>query len=246
MPHSKHCYRIQNSAVFANCFRRPHFARKVLEGVFRHNISSLDTQNLEFQTVTSGSGEEITAVKISGIKFADGTTIAVVVYVDMGDNAEFTARMLDLINSSANDGTILYIMSFCHSLEHLHSRGSVMKFTMCDIVGNRLCDRRWEYFVRCKYADKLEDPFVKSLCKMLRGDKCTTDEASIIEDTCTSIISELGLEIPKPSALADTGRSSTPTEEAVVAEDPKESADATQEEEQTSEEAPAVDNGTVQ
>ena len=225
MPRIPYRYRIQSPEVFANCFRRPHFTRKVLEGVFRRNVTSVETQSLEIKPYKTASGEMTHLVRIPDIKFSDNTTATVVIYLDMNADAVFTARNVDAEIPTIEDNSMLYIIPFCFNLPHLRSKGSVMKFTMCDIIGNRLCDRRWEYFVSCKYGDKIGDAFTSSLCKMLRGETCTTDEAYIIEDTCSSIITELGLEVKEPSVSEETTTASEIEGAVDAAEDQNDSGD---------------------
>lgn len=188
-------YKIQNPLVFANCFSRPYFARKTLEGVFRRDILNIDTKNMEIVPITTVTGRETHVVFFHNVQFGGGIYSDVALCLDMSKEANFTARAIDRMLVSDKLDSLAYVVVFCDSLQTIKNKGAVMKFAMQDVVGNRLCDQRWEYFVCCRHGDGITSTFLNTLCRMLQGLSCNTDEFYIIEDTCTSIIAERNLDL---------------------------------------------------
>lgn len=191
MSRAKYSYKVQDPLVFANCFRRTHFARQVIEGVFRQKVRNINSENLIITDFLKDDGEIGYAAVFKDLQFPGNLKASVAFTLDMSAKAPFTARKVSSSLFADSYGESIFIITFTSRVPSVTFTGSVLKFTMCDIVGNRLCDLRWEYFVCCDHGDKIDSGFLVSLCKMLRGGRCNNDDCQIIEDVATLMMPDM-------------------------------------------------------
>lgn len=187
---------IQDPQVFARCFRRAHFATKVLEDIFRQSVSNItatSTGLFEYERIDGDMGYTIHIgdVKFNGLA---GSSATVLVQKDFSNVCHLTARQVDCNFHPDTTNEPVYIITFVDSLPVLPHTGPVLKFTMQDIVAHKLCDMRWEYFICCSHADEITQPFLRDLCKLLRGEECKTDDALVIKDTAWGVAAEIAME----------------------------------------------------
>lgn len=177
-------YPIQDPRVFAYCFKRPHFTRRVLEDVFRQKVTGLSASGVgifEYERVDGTMGY---SAHISGIKLGtDEEFVTVIVQRDFSPVAHFTARQVDCNFHPDCTTETVYIITFVDELPTTPNIGPLLKFTMRDLMSHTLADKRWEYFICCKFAEKFSQSFLRAVCKLTRGEEYKTDDALLIIDT---------------------------------------------------------------
>lgn len=188
MVNQEYRYPIQNPIVFSECFTKTHFAKTVLEGVFLQPLRNINRSNIDVQEYVRTDGKAGYSAVLKEIQMGK-EKCTVIVQKDLSQTAAYTGRLAeDLCCDSANNNPV-YIVTFCYFLPSVYSVGSVLKFTMCDLVGNRLYDKRWLYYVCSKYGEHISSRFLVSLCKLLRGEDCDTVEAKQINDIAMEVVS---------------------------------------------------------
>lgn len=187
---------IQDPQVFARCFRRAHFATRVLEDLFRQsvtNVTASSTGLFEYERVDGDTGytTHISDVQFGGLA---GNAATILIQKDFTEVSHLTARQVDCNFHPDTTNEPVYIITFVDKLPTLPHAGPVLKFTMQDIVAHKLCDLRWEYFVCCSRADEIQQSFLRTLCHLIRGDEVTNDDAMIIRDTAWGVAAEMTAE----------------------------------------------------
>lgn len=186
-------YLIQDPLIFASCFRRSHFSRHVLEGIFRQRVNGRTLDDVTVVDFMKNDGTVGYAALIKDFAFINSkgiTRSTAAIALDMSEAAHFTAAKISASLFADGIDQPTYTVVFTHKLHGVVGQASAPKFALSDVNGNRLFDKHWEYFVCCRYADKLESKYLSTLCRLLRGSVCTMDNAQIICDLATVVATD--------------------------------------------------------